>query len=133
MRVQGLSVEEFCHPGVLAWLVEQDGDTITGKKPEYHLKVARDSETICCLVMIPQEDNAVQLLNRYICSDADAYTIDEKLLCCAEKWARQNGFKSMVIHSCTQAVSMYERLKYHADGEWFSEQGVLHRKMVKEL
>jgi predicted GNAT family N-acyltransferase len=51
----------------------------------------------------------------------------------AEQHARENGYRTIILHARESAVAFYEKLGYAAEGPLFREQGIPHVLMRKEL
>ncbi len=55
------------------------------------------------------------------------------LLEVAEREARQRGAETMVLHAQTRSGAFYEANGYRPEGELFSEAGIEHVRMTKQL
>jgi predicted GNAT family N-acyltransferase len=55
------------------------------------------------------------------------------LLDFVEKIAYDRGFRKMIMHARKTAIGFYEKLGYVADGDEFSEVGIPHVEMRKNL
>ena len=52
-----------------------------------------------------------------------------------EDKAHKEGYRRLILQTreiMTDAVGLYEKMGYHAEGEAFDEQGITFMKMVKE-
>jgi predicted GNAT family N-acyltransferase len=50
-----------------------------------------------------------------------------------ESLVNKSGYKSIKMHSQVYAIPFYEKMDYLAYGETFSEAGISHRKIYKQL
>lgn len=55
------------------------------------------------------------------------------IMLCAEEWATQMEYKSVVLHARAPVVNFYLKLGYELYDEPFEEVGIPHRKMRKQL
>ncbi|MDO9152414.1 MAG: GNAT family N-acetyltransferase [Paludibacter sp.] len=62
--------------------------------------------------------------NRKIGNEMVAYT---------EEYCRRMGYKTMVLNARKAAVAFYEKLGYRKISEEFTEIGIPHYKMIKEI
>ena len=59
--------------------------------------------------------------------------IGGQLMQFCEEQALLLGFKAVYCHARGTAVSFYLKNHYHAEGEYFQEDGIPHLKMIKLL
>ena len=56
-----------------------------------------------------------------------------RLLQYAEAWARQEGFRLIVLHARIGAKGFYAKFGYSVEGKPSNENTILHLKMTKRL
>jgi predicted GNAT family N-acyltransferase len=59
--------------------------------------------------------------------------VGKEMVVYAEKWARDNGYKTMELNARKTAVPFYLKLNYSIEGSEFMEVGIPHSKMLKKL
>lgn len=86
----------------------------------------------CCILTI-LSDNMVQLRQMAVDTCLQNQGIGAALLYFAEGAARQSGFHRLVLHARDTVLWFYAKCGYRIAGEPFSEVGIGHHKMEKEL
>ena len=81
----------------------------------------------------PIGQDTVQLRQMAVAEDRRRERIGAELLECAEGFARQEGFRRIVLNARLGAEGFYARFGYQAEGEPFDENTIPHVRMSKEL
>lgn len=79
------------------------------------------------------DDVTLQMKQVAVDEDARGRQVGRQMVEYAEALARQKGCKRIVLHARETAVSFYERLNYVCEGDRFTEIGIPHRHMYKNL
>ncbi len=88
---------------------------------------------LACLVLKPKSDNEVKMRQVAVSPEYQKQGAGTFLVNASEIIARNEGFKKMVLSARLPAVPFYERLDYHTKGEVYTEVGIDHMEMWKEL
>ena len=59
--------------------------------------------------------------------------IGQKMLRVLVETANKEGFQEVFLHAQIQAISFYEKCRFHKDGEEFLEAGIPHVKMTRNI
>jgi len=81
----------------------------------------------------PLDRETVQLRQMAVAEDRRRERIGAALLASAEDWARETGYRLMVLNARLGAEGFYARFGYLAEGEPFDENTIPHIRMTKPL
>jgi predicted GNAT family N-acyltransferase len=90
-------------------------------------------ELVACLVLVPLPNAQMKMRQVAVREDQQGRGIGKLLVEASEVFARESGYKKMVLHARDIAIPFYEKLNYQKVGEAFYEVTILHYKMEKEL
>lgn len=104
---------------------------------DHHLGCYADNggdETLYgCCILSPINKYTVQLRQMAIHPEQQSKGIGRQLISFAEQQALKEGFPNMMMHARKSAAGFYEKLGYHIVGPEFTEVGIPHYEMSKEL
>ncbi|MBN2579570.1 MAG: GNAT family N-acetyltransferase [Pirellulales bacterium] len=86
-----------------------------------------------CLVLCPREGGDVQMRQVAVVAELQGQGVGTALVEYSEAWARQAGYRRMILHARDTAVAFYEKLGYSKVGEQFVEISIPHWEMEKRL
>lgn len=92
-----------------------------------------NDKVIACCLLTPQEDKTLQLRQMAVDSSLQSKGMGREIVRFAETWARNNGYQSMMLHARDIAIGFYEKCGYTLVGEGFTEVGIPHHLMEKNL
>ncbi len=92
-----------------------------------------NDKVIACCLLTPQEDKTLQLRQMAVDSSLQSKGMGREIVHFAENWARNNGYQSMMLHARDIAIGFYEKCGYTLVGEGFTEVGIPHHLMEKNL
>ncbi|MET3875611.1 GNAT family N-acetyltransferase [Chitinophaga sp. OAE865] len=93
-----------------------------------------DQETIAgCCILTPLNENTVQLRQMAVSPGFQGKGIGREIVVFAEQYARSNGFDELTMHARKEATGFYLKLGYKICGEEFTEVGIPHYEMRKNL
>jgi predicted GNAT family N-acyltransferase len=96
--------------------------------------LAWDGEALVgCLMLTPREAGVIQMRQVAVRPDQQGSGIGRLLSAEAERKAHELGFTRMVLHARDTAVGFYARLGYQTEGDPFTEIGIPHQEMAKDL
>lgn len=100
---------------------------------QWHLALFAGDQVMACLVLVPLDGGEVKMRQVAVDPDAQGQGLGRRLVEGSERLSRERGFGLMTLHARETAIPFYERLGYAVVGEPFTEVGIPHRKMKKEL
>lgn len=102
-------------------------------KNDFHLACFKEESLIGCLVLTPKEGGEIQMRQVAVLGEWQSKGIGGKIVKFSEEFARNKGYKRMIMHARGYAVNFYLNLGYEVYGEPFEEVTIPHRNMRKEL
>jgi len=84
------------------------------------------------LVLTPGQ-GAMKLRQMAVAPEACGQGIGSGLVAFAEDWARDKGFRQIVLHARVSAQGFYEKAGYRPEGDVFIEVTIPHIAMAKTL
>lgn len=91
------------------------------------------NQLLACLVLKPISDIDIKMRQVAVSPDYQKQGAGTFLVDASEIVARAEGFKKMVLSARLPAVPFYERLDYHTKGDVYTEVGIDHMEMWKDL
>lgn len=86
-----------------------------------------------CMILQDYGDGNAKMRQVAVAEVEQGKGIGKKMAAFFEVYARQHGFKKVVLHAREVACSFYDKLGYKRVGEEFEEVNIPHFKMEKEL
>jgi predicted GNAT family N-acyltransferase len=86
-----------------------------------------------CCMLTPIDANTVQLRQMAVSPLLQGKGIGREIVAFAEQYAVGNGFKILTMHARKEAAGFYRKLGYETWGEEFTEVGIPHYEMRKNL
>jgi GNAT superfamily N-acetyltransferase len=102
-------------------------------KKYHHFACYLDGRLAGCLVLCPREGGDVQMRQVSVVAEWQGQGIGTALVEYTETWAREAGYRRMILHARDAAVGFYEKLGYAKVGEPFVEVSIPHWAMEKRL
>lgn len=106
---------------------------LSKEKSDYLCVCKEGDNTIGACVLTPIDDEIMQYRQMAIAEDYQGKGIGTKLIGFAEQTTKDNGFHKIILHARKTAVPFYEKLDYITVGDEFTEVGIPHFEMVKEI
>lgn len=100
---------------------------------EVHLGVIVDELVVACLLLKPAGAGLVKMRQVAVAEKKQKMGYGQMLVHFSEIWCRQNGVTRIELHARETAVPFYLKLGYSLDKEPFSEVGLPHRFMFRDL
>lgn len=86
-----------------------------------------------CCILTPIDENTVQLRQMAVSPALQGKGIGRDIIGFAESFAISNGFGVLTMHARKEATGFYKKLGYEICGEEFTEVGIAHYEMRKNL
>ena len=99
----------------------------------FHFALLADGKPVACLMLVPHEEGQLQMKQVAVSAELQGSGLGARLTAAAEEWAKDNGYSYMFCHARDTAVPFYERQGYTIDKAPFTEVGIPHRYMYKQL
>jgi GNAT superfamily N-acetyltransferase len=103
------------------------------EKDDVFIGAFETSKVIGCCVLTAKEDGIVQLRQMAVRPGMQAKGIGTAIIEFAEKTAIAKRFHILMMHARDPVIGFYEKCGYSIVGEQFSEVGMGHHKMEKQL
>lgn len=111
-------------------LFEED---LSDDKEDMILVVMQGKEIVGCVMLHPLDDGKIKLRQMAIAERFQGKGIGKILVEDAEQTASEHGYTHIVLHARGTAEGFYTKLGYKAFGEGFTEVGIPHIAMQKQL
>ena len=108
-------------------------EELDAEKNNIHLGCFDDDKLEGCCMLVPKDDNTVQLRQMAVVSGLQGKGIGRVLMQFAENIARDRGFRKLIMHARKTAMGFYEKLGYQKTGNEFLEVTIAHYAMEKSL
>jgi predicted GNAT family N-acyltransferase len=107
--------------------------TFPFEKESLHLVAVDDGRVIGCVLFHPESEHSGRLFQMAVASGLQKGGVGTKLVRRMEEEVRGRGFGEVTLHARQTAVPFYERLGYACFGEPYTEVGLPHRSMRRDL
>jgi predicted GNAT family N-acyltransferase len=98
-----------------------------------HIGVFLDCQIIGILILTPLSPDTVKMRQVAVREDFQGKGIGTRMVRFAEEIAKKQGFKRIVLNARKTAVPFYRKLFYDILSDEFTEVGIPHYKMSKNL
>jgi GNAT superfamily N-acetyltransferase len=103
------------------------------EKNARHIVCYRGSTLVGCLMLSPRDGGDIQMRQVAVVPELQRHGIGRALVDFSEAWARNAGYRRMILHARETAVAFYENLAYSKVGDRFVEVTIHHWVMEKRL
>ena len=103
------------------------------EKNARHIVCYCGNRLVGCLMLSPREGGDIQMRQVAVVPELQRQGIGRALVEYSEAWARNDGYRRMILHAREAAVAFYERLGYSKVGDRFVEVTIHHWAMEKWL
>ena len=103
-------------------------------KHDWHLGVFFQTECLACLIISPLNDlNVAKMRQVAVNEKYQGQGIGKLMVIEAERLLKLRNFNEITLHARENAIPFYLTLGYTLVGDWFTEVGIPHKKMIKHL
>lgn len=88
---------------------------------------------IGCCVLSPRNKELIQLRQMAVRPDYQGKGVGAAIVAFAEMIAKEKGFRRLMMHARDVVIPFYEKSGYIITSEQFSEVGIEHHRMEKDL
>jgi len=101
---------------------------------DHHLCIFAEDHTLTgCVVMTPINFVEVKMRQLAVHPAWQSKGIGTQLVIHAEEWAQDMSYRKIILNARKTAVPFYQNLHYNIEGEEFTEVGIPHFFMWKEM
>jgi predicted GNAT family N-acyltransferase len=120
---------------ILRWPLGLDftPQQLAAEAADTHLAAFAGDRLIGCLLLTKVNEDEVKMRQVAVEEAYRGQGVGSRLVAFSEQAARDQGFRTMVLHAREEAVPFYLRLGYAPVGEPFIEVTIPHREMRKAL
>jgi predicted GNAT family N-acyltransferase len=110
-----------------------DRARLAGESSDFLIVMEIEGQVKGCVILTPASGNTLKLRQMAVAAELQGKGYGSRILSWAENLGRQHQFQSIEMHARKYAVPFYEKAGYRAFGEEFTEVGIPHCKMKKNL
>lgn len=88
---------------------------------------------VACCILTPADNDSVQLRQMAVSDLIQGKGLGSEVISFAEQYAVNNGFNILFMHARKVAMGFYLKLGYEIVGDEFTEVGIPHYEMRKNL
>ncbi len=108
-------------------------DNLDGDQKGVHIGMFKDDLIVGCLVLNAVDKSTLKMRQVAVDEFEQGKGIGALMVAFSEKFAHDNSFCRIVLNARKVVVGFYEKLGYQSVGAEFTEVGIPHLKMEKEL
>lgn len=108
-------------------------DQLATEYADIHLAAYAEDALAGCLILSPIDEKIVKMRQVAVDESMQNKGIGKALVLYSESLAKYFGYAKIILHARQNAVPFYENLDYKILKEPFTEVGIPHRYMEKEL
>ena len=147
MKQDGISIHEIAHGGTL-WkevLTHRDrilrqplglslsSDDVIDEDTHRHFILRRNNDIVAGLIGCPPKDGTIKIRQMWVHEDHEATGLGRRLLQEVSEILAREGIRTLTLHARETARGFYEKCGYHVIGDLFTEIGISHIGMAREL
>ncbi|MBS3913815.1 MAG: GNAT family N-acetyltransferase [Bacteroidetes bacterium] len=125
----GLRYEILRKPLGLKFTAEE----LLTENSETHILAITDHLVCGCMLLKPLHNEVVKMRQVAVAKHLQSFGIGNAMVQFAEEWCRNAGYKCIELHARDTAVKFYLNHQYQVFGNPFTEVGIPHLAMKKDL
>jgi N-acetylglutamate synthase-like GNAT family acetyltransferase len=110
-----------------------DTEELEKEKNEILIAAFDEDKILGCCVLTKFNNEKIRLRQMAVRADMQLTGIGASIMTFAENLAKDKGFNYMIMHSRDTAIGFYEKIGYKVTSDEFTEVGISHHIMQKEL
>ena len=108
-------------------------ENLTTEAADVHFGAFVNDRLIAVLLLTKLNGTDIKMRQVAVDENFRSLKAGSKLVQIAESYARNAGYRKMVLNARKTAIGFYEKLGYQKQGDMFTEVGIAHFKMHKYL
>lgn len=108
-------------------------DNLEGDRADFHIGAFQNNQLMGCLILHPMDNGEIKMRQVAVQSRLQSAGIGKAMVQFAESFAIEKNHVQMVLHARKVVVGFYQKLGYSTEGEEFTEVGIPHFRMSKNL
>lgn len=100
---------------------------------DYHICAIINSKVVGTLLLRKISNSTLQMKQVAVDESLRNKNIGRNLISFAENFSKDKGFTKIILNARKTAIPFYEKINYAKKGEEFTEVGILHIRMMKDL
>ncbi len=108
-------------------------ENLTPEVADVHFGAFVNGRLIAVLLLTKLTDTDIKMRQVAVDENFRSLKAGSKLVQIAETYAKNAGYRKMLLNARKTAVGFYEKLGYEKKGDMFTEVGIAHLKMQKCL
>jgi predicted GNAT family N-acyltransferase len=124
-----LRMEVLRRPLGISFTPEQ----LAKEKEDVLVGAFENNEIMGCCILTHNTKDMLQLRQMAVSTSVQHKGTGRAIIDFAEKWAREKGYSIVTMHARNVAIGFYEKCGYKTYGEEFTEVGIPHHRMEKNL
>jgi GNAT superfamily N-acetyltransferase len=108
-------------------------EELENEKDEVMIGSFDEEDMLGCCILTKVDEHTVRLRQMAVQPEYQRKGVGASILSFAENLARDKGYKYLIMHARDTAIGFYEKFGYKIKGNPFTEVGLPHHVMQKEL
>jgi len=108
-------------------------EDLSNEVNDFHIGAFKDTELVGCLILTPINEQEIKMRQVAVKDNLQGLGIGRKLVEHSERVAKENHYNKVILNARKTATEFYKRLGYNVVGGEFTEVGIPHFKMHKDL
>lgn len=113
--------------------LEYTAEQLAEEYVDVHIGAWTSDGLVGTLTLSKLDTDQLKMRQVAVSPNIQAKGVGSALVTFSEHWARSKGFQKMVLHARDTAIPFYKKLGYFPIGGEFTEVGIVHQKMGKDL
>ena len=108
-------------------------EDLSQDKVDTHIGAFDNGILVGVILLSPSDEAIIKMRQVAIDDEYQSRGIGSAMVIFCEKYAIENGYKTMTMHARKTAMPFYIKLGYTVEGDEFTEVSIPHFKMIKNL
>lgn len=110
-----------------------NNEDLTDEVNDFILAAFNEDKVVACLILTPKDEQTVQLRQMAVAEHQQGKQVGKQLVAFSERFAKEHNYRKIVLHARIVAKGFYEKLVYKQTSDIFTEVGIPHVVMEKQL
>lgn len=112
----------------------KDDNLVQEQSPDYHhIGAFIDNNLVGTIILIKRNSLTCQMKQFAVDNTIQSKGIGSKIIKFTEQYAKEQGFKQILVHARKTALQFYQKMDYPVISDEFYEVGIPHRELLKEI